>query len=350
MEKKRIDILDGFRVVAILIVMLYHYYSSFLNYYKYSFDNNFFKFGYLGVEFFFMISGFVIFMTLNKTENLLLFIKKRYLRLMPGMLICSFITFVIYNIFNVSFYPEAKEFKNFLFSNTFLTPSIPNKIFNTNFNYSDSSYWSLWVEIIFYFSISLLYYINKKNVILNFSILTLFCTISWYFFGTDENVLGISLYTSINKIIRYVPFINFFIWFLLGIIISKLYDNNKDYKYLFYLIFLFCLIFLVSKKVELKYFVVISGFIWLIFLYKNNWMNFLGVKFLSELGKSSYSVYLIHQMIGVLIIIKLSPFFSRFNWIIGVLLIFLFFLFGLLSYKYLEKPLGKKLHKILFKK
>jgi len=349
MNEKRINILDGFRVIAITIVMLYHFYSSYLDSYNYNFDSSIFYFGYLGVEFFFMISGFVIFITLKNSKNYIEFIKKRYLRLMPGMLICSILTFTFFNIFDNSFYPQAKELKNLIYSNTFLTPSIPNKILNTNFNYIDYSYWSLWIEVIFYFIVSTLYFINKKNIILNFSLLTLLSTVMWYLFGTGNNVLEIPIYNSLNKIMNYIPFIGYLIWFLIGIIISKLYENKKDYKYLIYLIFLFFLAYFTSKDQDFKCFTIVSAFIWFLFLYSNNLLKFLGGKFLSKLGRISYSVYLIHKMIGVLIVIKLSPYFGKYNWIIPIILIIFFFLFGVLSFKYLEKPIGKKVNNLFFK-
>jgi peptidoglycan/LPS O-acetylase OafA/YrhL len=351
MSNNRIDILDGFRVIAIFIVMLFHFYSLYIGLYNYNFDSSIFKFGYLGVEFFFMISGFVIFISLDNSKNFIEFIKKRYMRLMPAMLICSFLTFIVFNIIDdQSFYIQAKEYKNFLFSNTFLTPSLPNKVLNTNLSYTDYSYWSLWIEVIFYSLISSLYFLDKKRVILNYSIISISGTLLWYFFGTEENVLQLSIYSTINKILNFIPFINFLIWFLIGVIISKLYQNKKSIPYQIYLLFLFVLTFLTSREIELKYFTVISAVIWFVFLFKTNWLNFLGRKILFKLGRSSYSVYLIHQMVGVLTILKLSPYFGNYNWIIPIILIILFFAFGVFSFKYLEKPLGSLVAKILFKK
>ncbi len=350
MKNNRIDILDGFRVLAILIVMLYHFYSSYPELYHYNFDSSIFYFGYLGVEFFFMISGFVIFITLNNSKSFIEFIKKRYIRLMPGMLICSIITFCVFRTTDLTFFLQGKEFKNLLFSNTFLSPSIPNKLLGTNFGYMDYAYWSLWVEIIFYVLISVLFFINKKTVILNFSIISILGTVMWYFFGTEENLLQLSIHGTIHKILSYIPFVSFLIWFLIGIIISKLYLEKADYKNIIYLIFLFALVYITSEKQELKWFVIISVIVWFVFLFRNSWLNFLGGKIMSKLGRTSYSVYLIHQMVGLVIIIKLSPYFGQYNWIIPILLIVLFFGFGLFSFQYLEKPIGKKIHNILFKK
>lgn len=91
----RIQVLDGLRVIAILMVMLYHFYPRFEGYaYSYSFEiPEIFNHGKLGVPLFFVISGFVITLTLNHSYNFVDFMKKRLIRLMPGMLLCSTTTF-----------------------------------------------------------------------------------------------------------------------------------------------------------------------------------------------------------------------------------------------------------------
>lgn len=350
MKNIRIDALDGFRVISIFIVMLYHFYSLYLgDLYDYNFNGKIFQFGYLGVEFFFMISGFVIFISLDNSKNWIDFIKKRYLRLMPGMLVCSVLTFSIYNIFDSPFYPQAKEIKNLLFSNTFITPSLPNKLFGTNFSYIDYSYWSLWIEVIFYTIISVLFFIDRSKVILNYSIISISSTLLWYFFGTD-NVLNLAIYNPIHNILKLIPFIDFLIWFLIGIIISQLYKDKYNYRNILYLLFLFCLVFFTTKSIDIKLFLLVSIIIWIVFLYRNHWFDFLNGNMMMKLGRSSYSVYLIHQMIGVLVIIYLSPFFGNYNWLIPLGLIVAFFGFGLLSFEYLEKPISKILQKILLNK
>jgi peptidoglycan/LPS O-acetylase OafA/YrhL len=92
MEKEsRIDILDSYRFIAILSVMLYHYYSRWtppqnnVSYYPYGSGYDHFSLGWLGVQFFFIISGFVIAFTLTRTGSFTEFWKKRLIRLLPSM-------------------------------------------------------------------------------------------------------------------------------------------------------------------------------------------------------------------------------------------------------------------------
>jgi len=66
----RILELDSLRGLAIIAVMLYHYTSRYVRLYGFHNTPPFeFWYGRLGVEFFFIISGFVIFMTLSKPKQ-----------------------------------------------------------------------------------------------------------------------------------------------------------------------------------------------------------------------------------------------------------------------------------------
>src|ERR1700741_1455059 len=122
-EKNRIKILDGFRAIAILCVILFHYYSrwtipsSTTNLYPYGNRFDFFGYGYLGVEFFFIISGFVIAFTLHRTEGMLVFWKKRMVRLFPAMLFCSLITLVVLRLADAEdIFPAGHSMLNFFVS------------------------------------------------------------------------------------------------------------------------------------------------------------------------------------------------------------------------------------------
>ena len=96
----RIGILDGYRALAIGMVVLYHYFARWTppdhaaNLYPYGpVLRDAFSFGYLGVNFFFIISGFVIGMTLERCKTPGEFFVRRFARLWPAMLACSIITF-----------------------------------------------------------------------------------------------------------------------------------------------------------------------------------------------------------------------------------------------------------------
>ena len=99
--EKRIKHIDGLRGVAIIAVFGYH---IFVINPKNIFLEFFFFHGDLGVNLFFLISGFVIFNSLNRSLNFLIFIKKRYFRLFPSMLFASLFFFFLYSRFSLFFF------------------------------------------------------------------------------------------------------------------------------------------------------------------------------------------------------------------------------------------------------
>ena len=165
----RIRVLDGFRALAILMVIFFHYFSRWNKLYPYGNKYDFFVYGKMGVQFFFIISGFVILYTLENTTDFVTFWKKRVIRLFPSMLIASIITYFIFVSFDTELlFPASHFFKNILASITFIPPDTLASIFNNKvqLDYISGSYWSLWPEIQFYLFVSTIYFFNKKWIFL----------------------------------------------------------------------------------------------------------------------------------------------------------------------------------------
>ncbi len=101
-DKRRISFLDGLRGVAIILVVFFHAYGNPYQFGRYPYGDTFagvISYGWVGVQLFFMISGFVIFMTLEKCRNFQEFICRRWLRLFPAMLMCSLIIYLTVPLF-----------------------------------------------------------------------------------------------------------------------------------------------------------------------------------------------------------------------------------------------------------
>jgi len=80
---QRIFWLDEIRGFSASIVVLFHYFTNFESKYGHSFDvPHIIEFGYLGVQIFFIVSGFVIFMTIQNIQDVKMFLINRFLRLL----------------------------------------------------------------------------------------------------------------------------------------------------------------------------------------------------------------------------------------------------------------------------
>ncbi len=355
-SSNRIEILDGLRVIAIYMVMFYHYYYRFLNtHYSYSFNvSEILSYGYLGVELFFIISGFVITLTLTKCTSFFEFIKKRFTRLIPAMLICSLITFVFINISQNNLFQNSTSFGNLLISNTFISPLLLNELFSFDLSYIDGAYWSLWAEIIFYVFAGLLYYIAPKKLLRNFSILVFIGVMGFFVFITRTGMeiattfIGENIYLLFRNFFKIFTFFEYGLWFLIGMVLKHLYFDKSNKFLSIYLFTLFLIQTILILNLYTFWFSVITYLILLLFIYKPNKLSFLGGKTIGKVGIASYAIYLIHQNVGVSLINNYSQLFGDYNWLIPIIIIGLFSLFGIYSYKYLEVPLGRFVKQLLF--
>ena len=159
-QTNRIQYLDGLRGIAISFVLLFHAFSRWPNIVP--FGSEFaevpvFFHGWLGVQLFFMISGYVIFMSLEKSQNLHGFLIRRWIRLFPAMLVCSLIIFA-----TASFFQErpagAPVLRDLLPGLTFIEPYWWQLILGSPQGELEGVFWSLYVEVKLYLVAGILYF------------------------------------------------------------------------------------------------------------------------------------------------------------------------------------------------
>ncbi len=154
--RKRVNEIDLLRFLAALSVLFFHY--TFRGYAEggmslvsYPSFAPFTKYGYLGVQLFFMISGFVILMTASG-GSLRSFVVSRLVRLYPAFWACCTITFAAILVFGEPRFTASMD--QYLTNMSMLSgfvgvPSI------------DGSYWSLFVELKFYALVSVVLAIRR---------------------------------------------------------------------------------------------------------------------------------------------------------------------------------------------
>ncbi|MCX9154726.1 acyltransferase [Niveibacterium sp. 24ML] len=140
----RIDAIDGLRFIAAISVLMFHFAFRCWNanspgVMAYPILSGIAQYGYLGVDLFFMISGFVILMSAGHGEPRK-FVRSRFLRLYPAYWACVALTFIWLSLAATGNPPGALQLAANLtmLQSLFAVPDL------------DGSYWTLAVELQFY--------------------------------------------------------------------------------------------------------------------------------------------------------------------------------------------------------
>ncbi|WP_051313415.1 acyltransferase family protein [Sporocytophaga myxococcoides] len=326
MSGKRLQEFDALRGIACMLVVLFHYAKY--QYLDYGLGWKF-RYGVTGVDLFFMISGFVIYMTLLKTQTIRDFIYLRVTRLFPTYWLAVTITF-LFCIITVS-YPERTSILNYLLNMT-MVPSWLSAPF------LDNSYWTLLVELIFYAIIAFFYFYFKTIKVLHKSITLL---IILFVFNL------VSIYTEHGqKIIFYFPIIMYWNLFLSGIVFYKMKFEGKS-SFIYHLIIILNLAFLFLTHEQggtamhhvsrIEHLVCNIIFVILFYLLIYGKLAIITNKVMVFIGTISYSIYLLHQTIGYILIEKFYDIFKN-SYISLILTLSIVFIISYLITNYFEKP------------
>lgn len=194
--------IDALRGVAALAVVLFHFTTRFSElYHPNTAPLVSVAHGHYGVNLFFIISGFVIFMTLEKTKRPMDFVVSRFSRLFPAYWAAIFLTFTLTHLLGLP--GKLVEFSSALANMLML-----HGLFRVP--HVDEVYWTLEVELLFYLGMLLLYRLRQLHSI-QYVLLALLSLRLLYFFLAQG--WGIDLPWLIYKLLllKHIP------WFALGI-------------------------------------------------------------------------------------------------------------------------------------
>jgi peptidoglycan/LPS O-acetylase OafA/YrhL len=325
-SSKRLLELDALRGIAVIAVILYHYTTRYDQYYGHLKDDYWFNFshGHMGVQLFFMISGFVIYMSILNINNSKDFFIKRAIRLYPVYIFGVLFTFTITNLYildklRVSF-PEMlvnlTMFQGYL---PFVEPV-------------DGAYWSLRVEVFFYILIGVLFYLKLHKKIILISIILLLVASG---LNVLANVMNLVLLDNLNQVL----IVNYIHLFIAGIMFYHI-RMQDDIKY--HLTLAVCLIyqFAFIEPISGLYVLVFFGMFYLMVYNKMSWIS---IKPLLFIGSISYSLYLVHQYVGYAIIHWLENIGNTGEYNIIIPMVFSFVV-AILMTKYIEKPIQNVLY------
>jgi peptidoglycan/LPS O-acetylase OafA/YrhL len=170
----RLLVLDAFRALAALYVVAFHFLyrwsegvaeSALTHDVSAMPGRGLVAAGFLGVEFFFLISGFVIALTLQRCNSFGSFAWRRATRLVPAMLLCAVATLLLMPVIGVAPF-TAVETVDLLPSLLFLDPWLVNRLTGLDTAWVSGVYWSLFEEVKFYALAATLYFLFGRRLLL----------------------------------------------------------------------------------------------------------------------------------------------------------------------------------------
>ena len=337
--------IDGLRAIAVLSVMIYHARFNFG-------ENILFPGGFLGVDIFFVISGFLITNILYKNINLEMgkylsdFYIRRIRRIFPALLFLLIIltpfTGIIFHNYYLDTYSKSAISTLFFYSNYFFWSLGEEYAAFSSLYHPLLHTWSLSVEEQFYLIFPIILYISHrifKKYLLYFLILTFLVSI----IGSE---IFSKQYASFNFYSLLSRYWEISLGGILAIIKMNHVTKNINYKFLpeIGLIFIVFSFFYYDDSYfhpQLKTSLAVIGTSVIIFFNNESSLTykFLSRKPIVKVGLISYSLYLWHYPIFSL---ARSLSIDEITFIIKIILIIIIFIISLISFKYIEQPFRKR--------
>ena len=275
-ERGRLAELDALRGLAALAVVLFHFTTR----YDVAIGHAdpmlvTVPWGHFGVQFFFGISGFVIFMTLKRTSHPMDFVVSRFSRLYPAYWAAIAVTTAVVWIgpLDQLRIPAAAVLINFsMLQGLFGVPSV------------DGAYWTLLVELSFYAVMFSLYRLRMLGRIE--WVLVAWIALKWLWWLVPDLPFRIGLLL----VQQYIPF------FALGICAYRIYARDQVALAVAPVaIFAMITILVIDGWQHFAVSVSIALIFWAFAAGRARWLAWPPLVWL---GGISYSLYLVHENIG----------------------------------------------------
>jgi peptidoglycan/LPS O-acetylase OafA/YrhL len=288
-SKSRVLELDVFRGAAAFIVVFYHYLIGTNAVYGRTIIPSLPKPFYwvfnggLAVDFFFIISGFVIFLTLTRTPTVSGFAFARFSRLYPAFFASVTLTFLTYLIFNPPPPKSGVDFKAYLVNLTmfhawFGVPGV------------DDVYWSLLAEVSFYAFMALFLYLGWLGHIERIAIVWSTISVANHVFEMRSG-LRLPEHVKLTLLLDHSPL------FMSGVMFYRIWSGGATRLTKPLLIYLMASTLLILGN-SLSIILVLAAQYSVFYLFimgKLRWIIFRPLVFM---GAISYSLYLVHCCAG----------------------------------------------------
>ncbi|CAM4433809.1 MAG: hypothetical protein LEGION0398_MBIBDBAK_01362 [Legionellaceae bacterium] len=319
---QKLNTIETLRGIAALLVVVFHatqftamLYSKPLH--------NIFMFGYAGVEFFFVLSGFIIFYSHSKDignpSKISIYLKKRFIRIFPLFWLITLCSLIINYFVPIDFLVFTDEPIKVLKSLSLYLQEDREPVLGVA--------WTLKTEVYFYLIFALLILNRKLGAII---------LIFWTFYNINAIticfLLGFFANQALNLKIKNPKFIAYFgIILFLSVGIYNNHHTNSVFLYLY----------------DIASVLIITGFC---HLEMNNAVKV--PAFLTRIGSATYSIYLMHYGTMAIISHWKYPVITEYH--LSNMYFFILIISGIISglvvNKYIEIPLLNYLRKKLLLK
>lgn len=357
MQGKKLDSIQFLRGMAVLLVIAFHF-RQYLNnvYAQADLGDRLFGLGEVGVDIFFVISGFIIvYSSRNKERNTPLeFSIKRFFRLYPVYIIVLLLL-IIFNY--AQDYSTSQIIKSLLF--------IPNDYNSIGpwYGYSiNLPAWTLTYEVLFYAIFAVAIFISHKNrTVVSIVLMAFIVCLTQVYFRGHLQLDPITRDAGENSFIRNFTFLsNPVIYdFIFGMFIAEFYMrvSNKITENKIFIMAMVCMFWISAALIISGYnrgggverwglysFALVGS---LVMLSKDAGIKF--GNFWLMLGEMSYSLYINHMVVKKLSGIYLRDFGiykANGGATLFIILFILTFVMSYITYNFIEKPSVKIGHKL----
>ena len=336
-----VPIINTLRGFAALAVCFFHTSSySTLSVAQIDFLNYISRYGFLGVQVFFVISGFILPYALYKsryeTKLFFTFIFKRYIRIAPAAYVSIFIILAFFWLPKIFLNKTIRVFDPEQFSITNLPSNLLFIAAFVNKKWIISVLWTLAIEFQYYILLGLLFNVMMKSKY-NFLIInTIFCIIGClpfnnygrdYFYYAPLFGMGFATFLFTGKII------------------------DKYFYLICMLIFSAFGFFIMTQATKTFHLELLVGVVTCLFILFANFSN----KITDFFGNISYSLYLNHLVFSAYLDFLFKLFFKKQTTTVGnvavvILFYLVMFLGNYLFYKIIELPFTNLSKKVLYKR
>jgi peptidoglycan/LPS O-acetylase OafA/YrhL len=286
--RPQINALTSTRAFAAILVFIFHF-----GHYVYIFyqGQRFFYYGNLAVSYFFVLSGFVLYISYVDTNfRYIDFMKKRIGRIAPAYLLALGLFLVVYFFVYHDAYNDLVA-RQIVYSTLCIQSYFPDYALCLN-----TAAWSIPVEMLFYLLFPFLLLLQKKNIRL-FVLLTILAyvvtQVSFFIFFKRNFTL---IYNW--NFFQYHPVMHinqFMIGMVGGYIFKEVGPTAKRYSFLPFLLFCAIVVLIIIKPIIIFYEVGFIAPVFMLFIISTAITNptFLNFKPFVFLGEISYGIYIL---------------------------------------------------------